>query len=90
MIIGLLLPHHVKLKAELEENMDMVLLRQQCDKGCLDVQRLSAYVLSVIERMCAPVRDEQVAKLKTETELVPLFRYSFLCFRLPKLIDAPR
>ncbi|KAI1303004.1 T-complex protein 11-like protein 1 [Halotydeus destructor] len=71
---SLLLPQHTKLKQEIEEILDIDLIKQQAENGALDFQRYAQYVLSVMARLCAPVRDERIRELTQTSEVVPLFR----------------
>lgn len=73
-LLSLLLPHNNKLKQQINEVLDIDLIRQQAEKGALDFQYYAQYVISVMSRMCAPVRDEEIRDLMKITEVVPLFR----------------
>lgn len=72
---SLLLPQHTKLKQEIEEILDIELVRQQADNGALDFPRYAQYVLSVMARLCAPVRDDTIRELTQTNDVVSLFRY---------------
>lgn len=69
-----LLPHHGKLRAEIDEVLDMALIRQQVDHGALDLRRLAGYVIDTMANLCAPVRDSQVRALRQLEEPVELLR----------------
>ncbi|RWS30740.1 T-complex protein 11-like protein 1 [Leptotrombidium deliense] len=73
-LLSFLLPQHTRLKQEIEEILDLDLIKQQAENGALDFQRYAQYVLSVMARLCAPVRDEKIRELTQTTEVVPLFR----------------
>lgn len=74
MLQSLLLPHHVKLRAEIDEVLDMALIRQQVDHGALELRRLAGYVIDAMANLCAPVRDSQVRALRQLEEPVELLR----------------
>uniref|UniRef100_A0A914XF29 T-complex 11 n=1 Tax=Plectus sambesii TaxID=2011161 RepID=A0A914XF29_9BILA len=74
LLMSLLLPQHTRLREEIEEHLDLKLLQQQCDHNCLDCLSVANYVLSVMAKLCAPIRDAKIAELKNETDLVALFR----------------
>lgn len=74
MLQSLLLPHNVKLRAEIDEVLDMALIRQRVDHDALDLHRLATYVIDTMATMCAPVRDSQVKALRNLEEPVELLR----------------
>ncbi|XP_041452838.1 T-complex protein 11-like protein 1 isoform X2 [Lytechinus variegatus] len=84
-LLSLLLPHHDKLKCQILEVIDLSLIQQQADHQALDVSRLIAFVVQVMSKLCAPVRDEEIAKLATLTEPVEIFREIFRVLDLMKL-----
>lgn len=58
------------------EVLDLDLIRQQADNDAVDIQGLASYVITTMGKMCAPVREEDVKKLRENTDnIVPLFRY---------------
>ncbi|XP_038605312.1 T-complex protein 11 homolog [Tachyglossus aculeatus] len=84
-LLSLLLPHHARLRGQIEEAMDMELLRQEAEHGALDVSRLSAYIRGMMAMLCAPVRDEDVQKLQSITDPVQLLREIFQVLGLMKM-----
>ncbi|XP_071492520.1 T-complex protein 11-like protein 1 [Diadema antillarum] len=84
-LLSLLLPHHDKLKTTILEAMDLDLIRQEAEHSALDVSRLASFVVSVMSKLCAPVRDEEIAKLGTLTDPVELFREIFRVLDLMKV-----
>lgn len=81
-ITSLLLPQHTRLRQEIDEILDLDLITQQVENGVLDFQRYAQYILSVMARLCAPVRDEKIRELTQTSEVIPLFKYVMLvCFR---------
>ena len=73
-LIGLLLPSQHRIKTAIMEHLDLDLIAQQASNGVLDVGSYSSYVLDLMAKLCAPVRDDEIAQLRTITEVVPLFQ----------------
>lgn len=73
-LLSLLLPQHTKLKQEIEEILDLDLIKQQAENGALDFPRYAQYVLSVMARLCAPIRDDRIRELTQTNDVVSLFR----------------
>ncbi|CAL4063376.1 unnamed protein product, partial [Meganyctiphanes norvegica] len=68
------LPQHTRLRQEIAEAMDLDLIKQQAEHGVLDFTQYSQYVLSIMARLCAPVRDETIQGLMKETSVLKVFR----------------
>ncbi|XP_006869183.1 PREDICTED: T-complex protein 11 homolog [Chrysochloris asiatica] len=75
--LSLLLPWHNRLRNEIEEALDMDLLKQEAEHGALDVPRLSNYIVNLMKLLCAPVRDEAVRKLENIPDPVNLLKGIF-------------
>ncbi|CAN7995270.1 unnamed protein product [Ixodes hexagonus] len=73
-LLSLLLPHNTRLRAEIEEGLDVGLVRQQAEHGALDFDHYARLLVSLMARMCAPVRDASVRDLLKVQGVVPLFR----------------
>nr|CAD7593283.1 unnamed protein product [Timema genevievae] len=73
-LLRLLLPQHTKLKQEINEILDVDLIKQQTKAGILDFQYYAHYVISVMGKLCAPVRDDKIQELSQTTEIVPVFK----------------
>ncbi|XP_014280130.1 T-complex protein 11-like protein 1 [Halyomorpha halys] len=84
-LYDIMMPHQTKLKSEVDEILDLDLLKQQALHGALDVMYFAQYILSVMKRLCAPIRDEKIEELSKETELVALFRGILETLKLMKL-----
>ncbi|KAJ0068630.1 hypothetical protein NL108_010294 [Boleophthalmus pectinirostris] len=82
---SLLLPGHVRLRAELDEVLDMELIKQEVSQGALDLNRLAAYVINTMGSLCAPVRDQEIRALRHLQEPVELFRGIFRVLGLMKI-----
>lgn len=51
------------LRAEIEAGLDLPLLSQQLSHAALNVSRCAGFVLSIMQRTCAPVRDGELKEL---------------------------
>ncbi|KAF7993740.1 hypothetical protein HCN44_010335 [Aphidius gifuensis] len=70
----LVLPHHTKIRENLREVLDINLIKQQAENGILDFQHYSHYVLSIMAKVCAPVRDDRIHDLTQCTDVVKTFK----------------
>uniref|UniRef100_A0A8C4UY20 Uncharacterized protein n=1 Tax=Falco tinnunculus TaxID=100819 RepID=A0A8C4UY20_FALTI len=52
------------LLSQIEEALDMELIRQEAEHGALDIHGLTTYVLGTMARLCVPIRDEEVRRLQ--------------------------
>ncbi|XP_063871825.1 T-complex protein 11-like protein 1 [Scylla paramamosain] len=73
-LLDITLPHHTRLRQEISETLDVDLIKQQAEHGVLDFSQYSQYVLSIMARLCAPVRDETVRNLMKESDVLSVFR----------------
>jgi hypothetical protein len=55
------------LYREVSDSIDVELIRQQCAAGSYDHEKLIAYVLDLLPRICSPARDEEVQALRAAT-----------------------
>ncbi|CAO2623032.1 T-complex protein 11 X-linked protein 1 [Lemmus lemmus] len=83
--VSLLLPHQNRLKSEIEEALDMDLLKQETEHGVLDVPHLSNNVLNLMALLCALVQDEAVQNLESIKDPVELLRGIFHVLGLMKM-----
>lgn len=84
-LCSLLLSPQGKLRQEIDEILDLELIKQQAEHGALDFQRYAQYVLSVMARLCAPVRDEQIRQLTQSSDVIELFKGIVELIELMKL-----
>uniref|UniRef100_A0A8C3RL44 T-complex 11 n=1 Tax=Chelydra serpentina TaxID=8475 RepID=A0A8C3RL44_CHESE len=84
-ILSLLLPRHSRLRNQIEEALDMELIRQEAEHGALDIPNLTMYILGTMAMLCAPVRDEEVQRLRGVTDPVQLLREIFRVLDLMKM-----
>ncbi|XP_012350121.1 T-complex protein 11-like protein 1 isoform X1 [Apis florea] len=70
----LVLPHHAKIRENLKEILDVDLIRQQAENGVLDFHHYAQYVISIMSKVCAPVRDEKIRELNQKTDVIEIFK----------------
>ena len=63
-----------RLRANIDEVLDLELIEQKAAHDVLDFQYYANYVIELMATLCAPVRDEQVARLKQISDVVPLYK----------------
>ena len=73
-LLDLLLPHHKRFREQIGEVLDMELIKQKAEHEALNLKYYAEFVISTMTKLCAPARDEQIAKLKDINDVVPLFR----------------
>jgi len=74
-LIGLLLPSQTRVKDAIAERLDLDLIAQQAQNQVLDVKEYALFIIDLMGKLCAPVRDEEVATLKSHlNNLVELFK----------------
>ncbi|XP_044872127.1 T-complex protein 11 homolog isoform X2 [Mauremys mutica] len=84
-ILSLLLPRHSRLRGQIEEALDMELITQEAEHGALDIPNLTMYILGTMAMLCAPIRDEEVQRLRGVTDPVQLLREIFRVLDLMKM-----
>ncbi|XP_043483157.1 T-complex protein 11-like protein 1 isoform X1 [Leptopilina heterotoma] len=70
----LVLPHHKKIRENINEVLDVDLIKQQAENGVLDFQHYAHYVMNIMSKICAPVRDDRIKELRQCTDVVETFR----------------
>lgn len=70
----MLLPQHTRLKQQISEILDSDLIRQQALQGTLDFKNYARYVISVMSKLCAPVRDDKIKELTETIDVVDTFK----------------
>lgn len=77
-LLSFLNPGANRMRTQIMEVLDMDLIRQQADNDAVDIQGLANYVINTMGKMCAPVRDEEIKKLRENPgDIVSLFKYVF-------------
>ena len=59
---------------QIDEALDLPLIQQQAEQEILDVMHYANFIIGVMGKLCAPVRDEEITKLKEITDVVELFK----------------
>ncbi|PAA61166.1 hypothetical protein BOX15_Mlig031772g1, partial [Macrostomum lignano] len=80
-----LLPNNERARQQIEEVLDLELIRQKVEHGAFDINYYSNYVLDLMGKMCAPARDEAIRACAAIQEPVALFRELFRLLDLMKL-----
>ncbi|XP_074096197.1 T-complex protein 11-like protein 1 [Cotesia typhae] len=81
----LVLPHHKKIRENLREILDIDLIKQQAEKGVLNFTHYSHYVLNLMSKICAPVRDDKIRELLECSDIVDTFKGIMETLQLMKL-----
>lgn len=84
-LLALLMPRQVKLKEEISEVLDIELIKQQAENNILDFKYIANYIISMMAKLCSPVRDESIQKLNEEADIVDLFKGILENLQLMKL-----
>ncbi|XP_042325008.1 T-complex protein 11-like protein 2 isoform X1 [Sceloporus undulatus] len=76
-LLSFLNPGANRMRSQICEVLDTDLIRQQAEHNAVDIQGLANYVISTMGKLCAPVRDDDVNKLKATGDIVALLRQIF-------------
>lgn len=79
-----LLPSQRKtsIHTQIEETLDMSLLRQQAENETLDISVVSVFVIDTMASICAPVRDSDVTALRSITDVPDLFKAMYKVIKI--------
>ncbi|XP_063703942.1 T-complex protein 11-like protein 1 [Culicoides brevitarsis] len=81
-----ILPSNNKRTLErINEILDETVIQQQAEQNVLDFKAYANFIIHIMGLACAPIRDEQVAKLKEITDVVEMFRAIMETLSLMKL-----
>lgn len=78
------------------EVLDEKVIRQQAEQGVLDFKAYSSFIIQLMAKSCAPIRDEEINKLNEIDDVVQTFRRILEVMDLMKLdmanclLDAAR
>ncbi|KAG9345686.1 hypothetical protein JZ751_008830 [Albula glossodonta] len=85
-LFSFLNPGANRMRTQISEVLDMDLIRQQADNDSVDIQGLADYIVTVMGKLCAPVRDQDVKKLKeTSPNIASMFKEIFRVLDLMKM-----
>ncbi|KAI8519122.1 T-complex protein 11 [Branchiostoma belcheri] len=85
MLVSILLPQHSRLRAQINEVLDLDLITQEAEHGALDVKRCARFVIDTMGRLCAPVRDQDIETLREVDNVVDMFKEIFRVLELMKM-----
>ncbi|KAA0720998.1 T-complex protein 11-like protein 2 [Triplophysa tibetana] len=85
-LLSFLNPGANRLRTQIMEVLDMDLIRQQADNNAVDIQGLASYIINTMGKFCAPVRDDDIKKLKEGSgDIVKLLKEIFRVLDLMKM-----
>uniref|UniRef100_A0A4W3KD02 T-complex 11 like 1 n=2 Tax=Callorhinchus milii TaxID=7868 RepID=A0A4W3KD02_CALMI len=84
-LLSFLLPGHTRLRNQINEVLDLDLIKQEAENGALEIPRLVDFIIGMMGTLCAPVRDEEIKKIRDICDVVVLFREIFGVLDLMKL-----
>lgn len=82
---SIFLENNKKALEKINEMLDTDLIKQQAEQGVLDFKSYSNYIIHIMSLACAPIRDEQVAKLRKVEDVVDSFKGILETLELMKL-----
>ncbi|KAJ8262009.1 hypothetical protein GJAV_G00161050 [Gymnothorax javanicus] len=85
-LFSFLNPGANRLRTQISEVLDLDLIRQQVDNNTVDIQGIADYIITVMGKLCAPVRDQEVKRLKDSSpNIVSMFKEIFRVLDLMKM-----
>lgn len=76
------MPNQNRVKQVISEKLDVELIAQQAENRVLDVKAHALFIIDLLGKLCAPVRDEEVANLKHHMDGNLIFKpFFFLLFK---------
>ncbi|CAB3410922.1 unnamed protein product [Caenorhabditis bovis] len=70
----ILTQQHVRLRAEINANLDEATLRDKLDQDALDIHGIMKYIIDLLSRLCAPERDDLIVQLRQKTDVIDKFQ----------------
>ncbi|XP_028672559.1 T-complex protein 11-like protein 2 isoform X1 [Erpetoichthys calabaricus] len=83
-LLSFLNPGANRIRSQICEVLDIDLLRQQAANDAVDICGIANYIITVMEKLCAPIRDSDVKKLREISDIVLLFKEIFHVLELMK------
>lgn len=77
--------HNEKAFVHICSILDETLIRQQAEQGVLNFKMYSNFIISIMQKSCAPIRDEAVQELEKIDDVVETFRGILELMTLMKL-----
>ena len=69
-----MLPNHVKFREQIENVLDMDLIKQQMDKNTFNYESYSLFIIQNMSKLCAPARDSTIENLRNLKDPVEVFK----------------
>ncbi|XP_025208446.1 T-complex protein 11-like protein 1 [Melanaphis sacchari] len=82
---NLLLDQHTKLKEEIGQVLDVEVIQNQIDNNSLDFEYYTKFILNLMSKICAPVRDDSIRALTLLNDPVDIFKGIIETLSLMKL-----
>ncbi|XP_049825303.1 T-complex protein 11-like protein 1 isoform X2 [Aethina tumida] len=73
-LYSVLLPQHTKTRQQISEVLDSALIKQQAEQGTIDFRGYAQFVIGIMGKLCAPIRDERIKELTETTDVIDTFR----------------
>ncbi|XP_028050230.1 T-complex protein 11-like protein 1 isoform X1 [Monomorium pharaonis] len=67
-------PYNTRTKENIREVLDLDLIKQQAEKGVLDFDHYAQYIISIMSKICAPVRDDKIKELSKQVDVIETFK----------------
>ncbi|XP_020278270.1 T-complex protein 11-like protein 1 isoform X2 [Pseudomyrmex gracilis] len=67
-------PQNSRIKENVGEVLDLDLIKQQAEKNVLNFNHYAQYIISIMSKICAPVRDEKIRELSQQTDIIETFK----------------
>ena len=74
LLFTFLLPQHNQLKQEIEEALDMDLIKRKLSGDVFEMKPYANFIIGVLARLCAPARDPIIEELRSVEDVVDLFK----------------
>ena len=65
----------MRLRDQIENVLDMELIRQQMDNQTFDYRQYGLFIIDTMSKLCAPARDVAIEELRSAIDPVSLFKY---------------
>lgn len=63
-----------KALEQIYEVLDETVIKQQAEQGVLDFRAYADFVIQIMAKSCAPIRDQQIEELSKTTDVVGIFK----------------
>ncbi|XP_067850266.1 T-complex protein 11-like protein 1 isoform X2 [Heptranchias perlo] len=84
-LLSFLLPGHTRLRNQINEVLDLELIKQEAENGALHIPKLADFIIGMMGTLCAPIRDDEIKIIRDISDVVALFREIFTVLDLMKL-----